>query len=52
VKSSAITPRLFNGSCRRPVVCCLATLPVTDLSTLLVSQSLQATASNWMTASM
>src|SRR5690606_5310000 len=39
-KSSAITPQLFKGSCNCPAVCCFATLPVTQRSTLLVSQSL------------
>src|SRR5690606_14816319 len=37
--SSAITPQLFNGSCNGPAVCCFATRPVTQRSTLFVSQS-------------
>ena len=51
LKSSAITPTLFNGNCRGPTHCCLATLPPTQRSTLLVSQSLQATASSCNTCS-
>ena len=51
LKSSAITPKLFNGNCISPTVCCIATLPVTHLSTLFVNQSLQATDSNERTFS-
>src|SRR5690554_7909691 len=49
LKSKAITPQLFKGNCNCPAVCCFATRPVTHRSTLLVSQSLQATASNCST---
>ena len=49
LKSNAITPTLLRGIWRDPTHCCLATLPPTHLSTLFVNQSLQATASNWMT---
>ena len=46
LKSKAITPQLFNGNCNGPTHCCFATRPPTQRSTLLVSQSLLATASN------
>src|SRR5690606_19075195 len=46
LKSNAITPTLFNGNCNGPTHCCLATRPPTQRSTLLVNQSLAATASN------
>src|SRR5690606_33163757 len=46
LKSKAIAPQLFKGSCRGPTHCCLATRPPTQRSTLLVSQSLEPTASN------
>ncbi len=46
LKSSETAPRSFNGSCISPAHCCLAILPVTERSTLLVNQSLHATASN------
>ena len=49
-KSMAITPTLLSGNWISPQVCCVANFPVTDRSTLLVNQSLQATASNWSTA--
>ena len=49
LKSRAITPTLFNGNCKGPVHCCLDTLPPTQRSTLLVNQSLQATASSCKT---
>ena len=51
LKSKAITPTLFKGSCKGPTHCCLATLPPTQRSTLLVNQSLQATASRRNTCS-
>ncbi len=51
LKSKAITPQLFNGSCKGPTHCCLATFPPTQRSTLFVSQSLQATDSSFKTAS-
>jgi len=51
LKSSAITPTLFNGICNGPTHCCFATFPPTQRSTLLVSQSLQATASSCRTLS-
>src|SRR5690606_4176392 len=50
-KSKAMTPTLFKGNCNGPAHCCLATRPPTHLSTLLVSQSLHATASNCNTCS-
>ena len=46
LKSKAMTPQLLKGSCNTPTHCCWATRPVTHRSTLLVSQSLHATASN------
>ncbi len=46
LKSRAITPQLFRGSCKGPTHCCLATRPDTQRSTLLVNQSLQPTASS------
>src|SRR5690606_29021313 len=49
LKSNAITPTLFNGNCKGPTHCCLATRPPTQRSTLFVNQSLQATASNCST---
>ena len=49
LKSKAITPQLLRGNCRGPTHCCLATLPPTHRSTLLVSQSLQPTASSLKT---
>ena len=51
LKSRAITPQLFNGNCNGPAHCCFATRPPTQRSTLLVNQSLQATASNCNTCS-
>ena len=51
LKSRATTPKLFNGNCNSPAFCCLATFPVTERSTLLVNQSLQATASSCKTCS-
>ena len=51
LKSRAMTPTLFNGNCNGPAHCCLATFPPTQRSTLLVSQSLQATASSCKTCS-
>jgi uncharacterized membrane protein YfcA len=39
-------PRLFNGNCSSPAHCCKAIFPVTERSTLFVSQSLHATDSN------
>ena len=49
LKSNAITPTLFKGNCNGPTHCCFATRPPTQRSTLLVNQSLQATASNCKT---
>ena len=49
LKTNAITPTLFKGNCNGPTHCCLATRPQTQRSTLLVNQSLQATASNCKT---
>ena len=51
LKSRAITPQLFKGNCNGPAHCCLATRPPTQRSTLLVNQSLQATASSCNTCS-
>ena len=49
LKSNAMTPTLFKGICKGPTHCCLATFPPTQRSTLLVSQSLHATASSCRT---
>ena len=51
LKSKAMTATSFKGNCKGPAHCCLATLPPTQRSTLLVNQSLHATASNCKTFS-